>query len=262
MSIFTIFCGLAWHDVAEFPLITRRGYRILAVTSALLIPFTALLPSAFADTFDVRSYGAVGDGRTDDGPAIQRAIDAAIHSGVPSDVTIPAGHYLLGPNFSHGTGQLLVAGAHDLSITGTPDTWLVSAAPRLTIFVIANSSHVRVGQLTLDRTPALFAQGVIKAVDPTRKSVIMTVDPAAGSLNSPVQINNKLLLVFNDPGSGSWGAHTAACAFYKPSDPSVCWPPKITQRRQIGPNLWELMLDMPPGSRRYRQTSGHLVRRL
>src|SRR5690242_8264786 len=44
--------------------------------------------------FDVRSYGAKGDGVSDDGPAIQAAIDAA-HSRGGGIVYVPAGTCLL-----------------------------------------------------------------------------------------------------------------------------------------------------------------------
>ncbi|MEO5716564.1 MAG: glycoside hydrolase family 28 protein [Luteolibacter sp.] len=56
-----------------------------------------LAATAFADepkTYDVRSYGALGDGRQVDSPAIQKAIDAAASAG-GGTVTFPAGVYLL-----------------------------------------------------------------------------------------------------------------------------------------------------------------------
>jgi polygalacturonase len=46
----------------------------------------------FAATFDVRRFGAVGDGRTIDSPAVNRAIDAAAAGG-GGLVTFPAGTY-------------------------------------------------------------------------------------------------------------------------------------------------------------------------
>ena len=233
-------------DRAQAAFVARRGSWLLAAALTFLISYAVLSPTAFADDFNVRSYGAVGDGQTNDGPAIQRAIDAAIHVSRSSKVIIPAGRYLLGPAFGHGVAQLVIAGAHDLSISGTSETWLVSAAPRLSIFAIANSSNIRLDSLILDRSPVLFAQGVIRQVDAGQKTVIMTVDGTTGSLESAVLSQNKGLLVFSDPASGSWGSHSAACAFYKPTDPSVCWPPTITERRQLGTGTWELTLNTPP----------------
>ncbi len=45
-------------------------------------------------SFDVRAFGARGDGLTDDSPAIQRAIDAA-HAAGGGTVSVPRGTYLL-----------------------------------------------------------------------------------------------------------------------------------------------------------------------
>src|SRR4051794_1305137 len=46
------------------------------------------------DSFNVRDVGAVGDGKTDDTAAIQRAIDAA-HQDGGGQVFLPAGHSLI-----------------------------------------------------------------------------------------------------------------------------------------------------------------------
>src|SRR5262245_62240609 len=79
----------------------RREFLKLAGVSALLGPALlsrgmlaamAQIPSAGAGTvFDVRNFGAVGDGKTIDSPAINRAIEAAGAKG--GTVYIPAGAY-------------------------------------------------------------------------------------------------------------------------------------------------------------------------
>jgi polygalacturonase len=79
----------------------RREFLKLAGVSALVAPAMlsrgvraaiAQLPSAGAGTvFDVRNFGAVGDGKTIDSPAINRAIKAAGAKG--GTVYIPAGAY-------------------------------------------------------------------------------------------------------------------------------------------------------------------------
>ena len=51
--------------------------------------------SVAAATYDVKSYGAVGDGRTKDTAAVQKAIDAANAAG-GGTVEVPAGRYLCG----------------------------------------------------------------------------------------------------------------------------------------------------------------------
>lgn len=44
---------------------------------------------------NVRDFGAVGDGETDDTEAIQRAIDAAVSLPEPSVIHFPAGTYIV-----------------------------------------------------------------------------------------------------------------------------------------------------------------------
>lgn len=217
------------------------------VTALLLMGFLVVdLPLTKADELNVRSYGAVGDGHTDDGPAIQRTINAAIETHRPAQIIIPNGNYFLGPDFTHGNAQLVIEQARDLAITGMPGARLVSAAPQRSIFQIGHSSNIRIGGLILDRTPLLFAQAVIKAVDPKAETVTISTDVTQDDLDAPFLVASKQLLVFRDLRSGSWGDHGADCAFYKPSDPSVCWPPVITSRAKVGFHLWKLKLNTPP----------------
>src|SRR5437016_2122044 len=46
------------------------------------------------DTFDLRDFGAVGDGATDDGPALQSALDALAAAG-GGTLFVPAGRYAI-----------------------------------------------------------------------------------------------------------------------------------------------------------------------
>ena len=53
---------------------------------------------ASAQVYDVRTFGAAGDGKTKDTAAIQKAIDAAAAAG-GGEVLLPAGTYLSGSLF-------------------------------------------------------------------------------------------------------------------------------------------------------------------
>lgn len=82
---------------------TKRQFRILAL--ALLVSAACLsvaygqreafaqAPAGIADIYDVKLYGAKGDGQTLDTPAINRAIEAAAAAG-GGTVRLPAGTYL------------------------------------------------------------------------------------------------------------------------------------------------------------------------
>ena len=72
----------------------------LAVTSTFLCVLTLSshasdIPSPVGGVYDVQSYGAVGDGKTLETPAIQKAIDAAARDG-GGTVRFPPGDYLSG----------------------------------------------------------------------------------------------------------------------------------------------------------------------
>jgi len=93
---------------------------ILAVLFAALFSAgnlaNAAEPSAKTD-FNVRDYGAVGDGKTLDSPAINKAIDAAAETG-GGTVLVPTGTYLSGSIHLKSNIHLLIdAGA---TILGAP----------------------------------------------------------------------------------------------------------------------------------------------
>jgi polygalacturonase len=91
-----------------------------AITSLLLLcvcrPLAAGEPAGKTD-FNVRAFGAVGDGKALDSPAINKAIDAAAAAG-GGTVLVPAGTYLCGSVHLKSNINLLIdAGA---TILGAP----------------------------------------------------------------------------------------------------------------------------------------------
>lgn len=211
----------------------------------------ALVPAcwsgvALAADHDVRREGAIGDGKADDRPAIQRSIDAAIADGNGAKVLIPPGNYRLGDGTTGGPGQLQIVGARGLAIVGSPGTSLISGSPQQHIFQIEKSSDITLQRLSLDRQPVLFSQAVVRSVDVTSKTATLDIEPGYAALDASLIAPLKLLLVFTDPASKTWGDHGEDCTFYKPDDPSVCWPPTITARRRLGPNSWEVTLNTAP----------------
>ena len=74
-----------------------KGNRLLALGIALA-SFLLSTPTVAA-VYNVRDYGAKGDGTTLDSPAINAAIEAAVSDG-GGQVLLPAGTYLSGSNSS------------------------------------------------------------------------------------------------------------------------------------------------------------------
>ena len=94
---------------------------VSAAKSLFLLPFLCCILNAAAtdgrNFFNVRSFGATGDGRTLDSPAIDKAIDAAAVTG-GGTIYLPAGIYLSGSiHLESNIHLLLGAGA---TILGAP----------------------------------------------------------------------------------------------------------------------------------------------
>jgi hypothetical protein len=61
---------------------------------------------------NVKDFGALGDGLTDDTAAIQAAHDSVVASGIPSTLLIPAGTYVCSSTLTFNLGYVNVRGEH------------------------------------------------------------------------------------------------------------------------------------------------------
>ena len=113
---------------------------------ALAWPLLGISPSWAATAFDVRRFGARGDGRNDDTEAFQRAVDALRGGGV---LDVPAGDYLIDPRRSvhlrDGVHLRLAGGARLLARP--------NVAPRAYVLTVERASGVRItgGRIIGDR---------------------------------------------------------------------------------------------------------------
>lgn len=92
-------------------MLTRRHVGGLIGTAAVTAAGLAILRGGGHSGDDIRSFGAVGDGRADDAPAIQRAID----TGQPV-LHFPAGAYLLGAPLRPRSGQTWTGDGSERSV--------------------------------------------------------------------------------------------------------------------------------------------------
>src|SRR5579862_9602265 len=72
-----------------------KPFLLLAIFSAATSTASAADDAIPGESYNVRNYGAVGDGTNLDSPAIDKAIDAAAAAG-GGTVLVPAGTYLSG----------------------------------------------------------------------------------------------------------------------------------------------------------------------
>ena len=98
----------AWLRTKPFTAI--GGDVSLAVATATDATTSRTLASYFGDVFNVKNYGAIGDGTTDDTTAIQAAINAAQTAGA-GQVWFPAGTYKITGTLSITKNKISLLGA-------------------------------------------------------------------------------------------------------------------------------------------------------
>ena len=130
--------------------------------------------------FNVRDYGAKGDGVADDAEAIQLAIDAAIKAGPGRTVSIPAGQYYLGEvrdgrdkwsyfRIDGDPQRLTIAGAG-------PDKTTLLTGGNAQPFVVRSATDLTIRGFSVDWKTLNFTQGTIMAVDPANGTYRVKMD--------------------------------------------------------------------------------------
>jgi hypothetical protein len=111
------------------------------------------LANRFADVVNVKDFGAVGDGVTDDATAIQNALNAA--SFKKSGLFFPSGTYIIkkylevGSDiyiFGNGRQSVIKSGTNQIYTSGYPPYNFASQ----TIFVLYSVSNIEIESLTFD----------------------------------------------------------------------------------------------------------------
>lgn len=159
-------------------------------------------------SFSVREFGARGDGRTDDGPAIRRALEAAAAAKSPVRLLFPAGTYRIEPESrwpEHGSWPNRISGgvsswnfdtlkkAHlrllspeHLTLEGEAgQTRLLFTNPALCGIRILGGYHTTLRNLTLDYETPPFTQGRIVAANAERTRLEVEIDEGFPSPLAP-----------------------------------------------------------------------------
>ena len=184
---------------------------------ALLAHFVHIPAHAAGTTFNVKAYGAVGDGTTDDTKAIQAAINAAIKDGSGNTVLVPAGTFLV------ASGPLDIEHSQGLTFTGTgvDKTMLWYTRTDANFCHLWHNTDVTVENFSSDcqRLPdgkydLGETQGTITAVDNTAKQVTVRIEKGYPLLSRPDMMNAPNM-IGNINGNPGWSA-----PFYTLSDPN------------------------------------------
>jgi hypothetical protein len=160
-----------------FPLLKSR----LAIAFAALsipAPWTVLgehhaaeLPMQF---FFANDFGLVADGVTDDGPAIQRLLEAALSAQGQATLVFPEKAEI---QVTTGATRHVfdLAGISDLVIDGNGSTFLLG--PEMRFMALADCRRIAVRDLNIDFVPLPFVEGEVMAAD--RVAATLTVRVSA-----------------------------------------------------------------------------------
>ncbi len=171
----------------------------LAVVTAVLFSVQAATPS----TFNIRDYGAVGDGTTKDTAAFQKALDACAVAG-GGDVVVPAGHYLIG-SVQIGCRTILRLETNSVIIgSADPDDYPMMdvrwegrwQAGRRALIYAANVDHTGIiGPGRIEGNPAVAAPQ----------------NPRGAVVLEPISCNDVHWEGFTVTQGGNWATHPTYC---------------------------------------------------
>jgi hypothetical protein len=180
--------------------ILRSLYSILAAVFVLSLFSPALL----AGDYFAKDYGVAGDGITDDGPAIQSALDDMLS--VPGEHRLifePSKQYYV--KDIQGTYLLSLVGSSGITIEGNGSEFILDGAKR---FLHAKGSEdIVVRNLSIDYRPLPFVEGTIIAVNQSQGYVDVRIDnhftmpPLGGPTNDPAEQAYFGLVWYDGPNS-------------------------------------------------------------
>jgi len=160
--------------------------------------------SAAPAAFNVRSFGATGDGATKDTVAFQKALDACAVAG-GGDVVVPAGNYLIG-SVQMGTRTILRL-EKDSVITGSPD---MADYPMMEIRWEGRwqqGHRALIYSANVDHT-GIVGPGRIDG-DPT---VAAPQNPRGAVVLEPISCNDLRWEGFTLTQGGNWATHPTYCS--------------------------------------------------
>ncbi len=136
--------------------IPKRPIILLFILLALTFP----LLSSKTKVIQVKDFNVAGDGKTDDGPAIRNALEAAVKAGPGTRLVFEPGTYRLGSYAQHFHLQL--ENLHDLTIEGNGSRMILH--PGSGFLLIDNCKNIIFRGFTVKYNPLPFTQGTIQMV--------------------------------------------------------------------------------------------------
>ena len=144
--------------------------------------------------FNVKDYGAVGDGVADDSHAVGLSVAAAASAAPGTRVYFPPGVYRLGGLGGVAGYAVEVYNCRGLTIEGDEATIIITE-PDHGAFLLRGVEDCIVRGITIDYDPLPFTQGTIVAVNPSAQTFDLALQDGYPSLNES----------YFASASGPWG---------------------------------------------------------
>lgn len=154
----------------------------LFITLILALLGSTLLNAA---DFQVADYGAIGDGQTDDAPAVRKALAAAIEAGPGSTVVFEKKSYRFA---RQPDGAILsLNGATGITIEGNGAE--IIGNPWNQFLSILNCADITMRGFVLDCDPLSFTQGDIVEVTPEKGTFLLKIHKGYAN---PIELGEQL----------------------------------------------------------------------
>lgn len=161
---------------------TRQSIHQIVGVLLLVVVLPAVLTAA---DFNVADYGAIGDGKTDDAPAVRKALAAAIEAGPDSRLVFEKKVY----RFARQPGDAILSlnGVSGITIEGNGAE--IIGNPWNPFLGIVDSKDVVMRGFVLDCDPVSFTQGDIIEVSPGEGSFLWKIHEGYAN---PVELGEQL----------------------------------------------------------------------
>ena len=153
--------------------------------ATIIIGLLLGMPAAHANDFHVKDYGAKGDGKSDDGPAIRKAVAAAVKTAPGAKVVFEKKRYRLAK--ARVDYHIVLKGVQGLTVEGNGAELINN--PWNNIVKLDECEDVTVRGFVLDCDPLPFTQGTITDVDVRSGSFTLKIHEG---YDNPVEVYRKI----------------------------------------------------------------------
>ena len=134
---------------------------------------------------NVKEFGAKADGKNDDAPAIQKAIDFAVKNG-KGGIFLPQGRYLLNRRKGWRAPTLRFHRIKNFKMKGEQGTVLVMNSPKTPHFDIRNCENLRFEKFHITSLKPIYSTGVVTGWTEDDKGVIYRHDGGLSPLDPEI----------------------------------------------------------------------------